>query len=151
MDLSRIGKAIGKISNKIDDVGGAVSKFHDDAKTGLKWMDKTFLNKGPAKDDMSISQVLMGKHARQVKGKYVAGGLAVMGVAGFGGSSLESRNMAKMGGKIYSGQGLANMTDSVQLSPGIQKMQKGKKVNFSNSLDNAGADGSIVFAMHNMR
>lgn len=150
MDFSKIGKAIGKASEKISKAGGKVSAFHDDAKTGLKWADKTFFNKGVA-DDTTIYKNVLGEHSRSLKKRYVAGGMITMGAVSFGGSSLESRNMARMGGKIQAGQGMANMTDTVKLSPGIQKMQQGKNVKFNNSMDNAGADGSIVFAMHNMR
>lgn len=151
MDLSKIGKALGKASNKIDDIGGSIKRFNDDAKTGAKWMDKTFFDKGAQKNGDSVSQALMGEHARRLKKPIVATGIAGMAAVGFGGSSVGSRNMAKMGGRIDAGQGLSNMTDTVKLSPGIQKMQNGKNVKFNNSLDNAGADGSIVFAMHNMR
>lgn len=147
MNLSKIGQAIGKTAKK---AGTKMSSFHDDFKTGLKWADKTFLNKG-AIDDGSIYGKVLGKNARTLKKKYAVGGLLAMGAVGVGTSSVGSRNMAKMGGRIEAGQGMAGMTDTVKLSPGIQKMQKGKKVKFNNSFDNAGAEGSIVFAMHNMR
>lgn len=150
MDFSKIGKAIGKVSEKASKAGGKVAAFHDDAKTGLKWADKTFLNKGKA-DESTIYSHVLGSHARSLKKRYVVGGMAALGITSYGKSSIESRNVAKMGGRIQAGQGMANMTDTVKLSPGIQKLQKGENIKFNNSIDNAGADGSIVFAMHNMR
>ena len=54
-------------------------------------------------------------------------------------------------GKISAGEGLSSMTSSVELSPVIKKMQDGKHVKFRNSGANYGADGDIVFSLHNLR
>ncbi len=67
-------------------------------------------------------------------------------------SAGDSRKIAQLGGSIEAGGArMSGMTDSVQLSKGIQRMQKGKGVGMDASLSNDGVSGDIVFAMHNMR
>lgn len=63
-----------------------------------------------------------------------------------------SRKLAAIGGEVQAGSArLSGMTDSVQLSRGIKKLQKGKNVEQDVSLSSDGVAGDIVFAMHNMR
>lgn len=67
-------------------------------------------------------------------------------------SVRESRKLASLGGELQTGSArLSGMTDSVQLSRGIQRMQKGKYVGQDASLANDGVNGDLVFSMHNMR
>lgn len=81
----------------------------------------------------------------------VAGGIAAAALVGTAGeAAIDSRHMAQMGNRIQAGS-LSGMTSSVQLSKGIQDLQDGKDVVFNNSMRNDGAEGDIVFALHNMR
>lgn len=94
----------------------------------------------------------------------VAGGVAVMG----GIAGAKAHNQAKLG-TVTSGEGLANMTEGTianasanVISPLLKEMQDNSTASarqrsaeirdsIGYNIDASGADGDIVFALHNMR
>ena len=89
----------------------------------------------------------------KIKNKYVAGGVA--GIAGItiANSAYKGNVKGKMG-ETTVGE-LSGITPSGQqtLSPLIKEVQEGRynTNNIENNFSNHGADGDIVFALHNMR
>lgn len=138
------GGTIGKIFRGAKNV---VTGGDKDINAGIRGL-KSMVKKVPKGKEQAMYQHIL---PYQLKGKYAWGAVAAVGAGSVLDSGLESRHIAQMGGRVTAGEGLSGMTNSVKLSDGIQRMQKGEEVGFSNSLRNAGADGDIVFALHNMR
>lgn len=121
----------------------------------LKWAGSKLFDKVDkediAKDGVGIYQHLAPYKLKGGVAATIAGGAIVMNV---GESAIDSRNVASMGGHIEAGNGLSGMTSTVAKSPLINKANNGEynaEERMGGSLANAGADGDIVFALHNMR
>lgn len=121
----------------------------------LKWAGSKLFDKVEgediAKDGIGLYQKLAPYKLKGGVAATIAGGAIAMGV---GESAIDSHNLAMMGGKIDAGDGLSGMTSTVAKSPLINKANRGEynaEENMGGSLANAGADGDIVFALHNMR
>lgn len=80
----------------------------------------------------------------------VAGGATVIGLA----STVDkNRNREGMGAMTFQDGGLSNMAGGATLSPLVDQVQNGEydTGRVDNSFSSRGADGDIVFALHNMR
>lgn len=135
---------------------GKISSILKGAKgigSDLKWAGKKIFEEVPeaerAKDGMGLYQKVL---PYKVKGKVAAAGLGAYGLYEVGTSGVASRNSAMLGA-VDAGEGLSGMTSTVEKSPLLKKLQKGEYADdrVMGSIDNAGADGDIVFALHNMR
>jgi hypothetical protein len=119
----------------------------------LKWLRDNTMTK-VAKEDVAKDGIGLYQHLAPYKLKGgVAGTIAAGAIAvNAGSAALQSHNVAQMGA-IEAGEGLSGMTSTVAKSPLLDKLQKGEYAEdrVMGSIDNAGADGDIVFALHNMR
>lgn len=134
---------LGSLGKIIKGVGKGLSGKDAELNAGAKVL---FKKVAKGEEDAMYQHVLPYKLNSKV-GKAIAFGV---GGAAIVGGSIDSHQIAEMGGKVTAGS-LSGMTDTIQLSPLVQDMQNGKQVNMSNSLRNDGASGDIVFALHNMR
>lgn len=134
---------LGNLGKIIKGVGKGLSGKDAELNAGAKVL---FKKVAKGEEDAMYQHILPYKLNGKV-GVALAIGVGATTVIG---SSVDSRQLAQMGGKVTAGE-LSGMTDAIQLSPLVQDMQKGKQVNFNNSLRNDGASGDIVFALHNMR
>jgi hypothetical protein len=126
-----LGSTIGKILKGAKGEGGLLRKMaQDEEKSAVYQHLLPYELSGKAKFGIAATAV----------------GVTTMG------SVFDSRKLASLGGEVKAGSArLSGMTDSVQLSKGIKRMQKGKYVGEDSSLTSDGVSGEIVFAMHNMR
>lgn len=119
----------------------------------LKWAGKKLFEEVPeaerAKDGIGLYQKMLPYKMKGGVAKAVVGGTLGVGVIG---SAIGSSNQAKLG-TVEAGEGLSGMTSTVSKSPLLKSLQSGEYSDdrVMGSIDNAGADGDIVFALHNMR
>lgn len=137
----------------------AIGKIAKGAKNILLGRDLDFNAGAKAIKDFSIEKVKKGSENSfyqhmvpyRLSGKVGATGAAVVGGIGILNTMGDSRGTASMGKMSYDGASMSGMTDKVKLSQKIQDVQEGKPVALSNSHKNDGAEGDLVFALHNMR
>ena len=127
-------------------VGSTVGKIVEGVKGGSKGM---FRKMAANEEKTALYQhILPYQFSTGVK----VGVVGAVGAYELTNSAMNSRKLASLGGDIQAGSArMSGMTDSVQLSRGVQRMQEGKYVGMDPTLDNDGVSGDIVFAMHNMR
>jgi hypothetical protein len=126
-------------------IGSTVGKIVE----GVKGSKGLFRKMAKDEEKSALYQHLL---PYQLSTKVKVGVVGAIGASQLIDSSVDSRKLASLGGKIEAGSArMSGMTDSVQLSRGIQRMQKGKYAGQDPTLTNDGVSGDIVFAMHNMR
>ena len=126
---------------------GAGKFMSADAANGYSKLGKiAFTEVKPDQADGFMQKMLGMKLSKTAKVATVGGAIALPAI----GSGFAAHNSASIG-KVSAGEGLSGMTSSVELSPVIKKMHDGKHVKFRNSGTNFGADGDIVFSLHNLR
>lgn len=155
MSVTSILKGIGKkASSKVDDV------FPSSDSPLMKGPFQRLTGKN-LKDPMAFYQMAAPYH---VANKYtvplVAGGVAI-GATTVG---IKNYNQAKMG-TVVAGDGLSGMTDGTianasanVVTPYLKEMNSGSSEsamnvanNMQHNISTSGAEGDIVFALHNMR
>ena len=141
MSVKNIVKGVGKTLKT-----GA--KEFSNSKVG-KFMDKYVFDevKNPNRLDDAL---YYGIYNRKLKKSYVVGGMAVIGGINVASDSRKMMYRNKLG-DIEAG-GLSHMTSNI-VSKHTASLQAGAydANKIKHSMRNAGAEGDIVFALHNMR
>lgn len=136
--ISKIAKGIGN------------SEFGKNAKKAGKFINNHILEDVPDKN--KYDSLLYQVFPKRIKQKYTVG--AVLGVSAIGaGKSIYDMQNRNDIGRVSAG-GLSHMTSEV-VSPLTKEIQKNnynpENIMYGSNLRNSGAEGDIVFALHNMR
>lgn len=152
------------VKSVLKGIGKNIEEIFPKSGSGMYRGPKDIFQYTGAKPD-SLYQSVVPWHLSQ---KYAVPLVGVAAAGTLGSGLYKAHNQAKLG-YIHAGEGLSGMTEGTIenasaniITPGLKKLNDSSSKmararaesianNMEYSLDNSGAEGDIVFALHNMR